>query len=165
MHRGCVTVHQNFALHLRPGSSDAKSPPGAMGTTGPPLCPCCGTALAQLKTTELQAAWAPREGVSWSSSARRPYFHFCQPCHMRIWPEDVRPPHSNRFCRPGQPSWQGRGERQRALLGDLCLNTSPPELYSAVAQEKARAARERRSEGRREADHSKHNAALMPRNW
>ena len=97
-----------------------RPPSGAMCAAGPPLCGC-GVKLAQLKTPALRSSWASREGVSWSESGRGPYFHFCQSCHLGIWPEDARPPVGNRFCRPGQPSWPGKGDRKRALLG-----TPPP---------------------------------------
>ena len=64
----------------------------------------------------------------------------------------ARPPVGNRFCRPGQPSWLGKGDRKHALLGDLCLAEAPLELYSAAAREQAQAARRRRSEACRQAE-------------
>ena len=119
-------------FELKRGSSNP-APFGAMCAAVPPLCPCGSHRVAQLKKPDLRSAWASREGVSWSHSAREPYFFFCQRCHMGIWPEDVRPPNSNRNCRPGQPSWTGKGERKRALLGDLCITQAPLEPYSAAA--------------------------------
>ena len=129
---------------------------------GPPVCSCGQHTLAQLKSPTLLQAWASMEGVSWSRGPRGPYFHFCQKCHLGIWSEDNRPPISNRFCRPARPSWEGRGQRSRCLLGDYFLTEPPPELYSAAAREQAKVAWKRRNQERKEAEAQRR---LNAQNW
>ena len=123
-----------------------------MNTAGPPLCPCGLRAVAPLKSHGIRNRWAEEEGISRSrvTSSKRggasvAYFHFCEECHARIWPDDRRPPNGNRWTRPAsrllptfQASLQGR---RRLLTGDLYITESPPELLSAEAQDQARCRR------------------------
>ena len=75
---------------------------------------------------------------------------------------DNRPPISNWFCRPARPSWEGRGQRSRCLLGDYFLTEPPPELYSAAAREQAKVAWKRRNQERKEAEAQRR---LNAQNW
>ena len=120
-----------------------------MSTAGPPLCPCGLRAVAPLKSHGIRNRWAEEEGISRSrvTSSKRggasvAYFHFCEECHARIWPDDRRPPNGNRWTRPASrlmPTFQASVQgRRRLLTGDLYITESPPELLSAGAQDQAR---------------------------
>ena len=109
-----------------------------MLAAGPPWCSCGRERLAMFKSDTMLSSWASREGISWSYTARGPYFHFCQPCHSETWAADIREPVGNRSTRPFTPSWRNQGAQWSLLMGHMCVRESPPEFCSSRAREQAR---------------------------
>jgi hypothetical protein len=105
---------------------------------GPPRCPCGEHLLAQLKTPEMRATWATREGISWSWYRGVAYFHFCHKCHNTHWRTDVRGAKGNRHTRPRDADPMA-GTASRKANGELFYLTAPaPEFLSPVVRQQAK---------------------------
>ena len=105
---------------------------------GPPRCPCGEHLLAQLKTPEMRATWATREGISWSWYRGVAYFHFCHKCHNTHWRTDVRGAKGNRHTRPRDADPMA-GTASRKANGELFYLTAPaPEFLNPVVRQQAK---------------------------
>ena len=98
---------------------------------GKPFCECGRRKLSNL-SPKLQLTWAASENEKWSrlEGGTLAYFKFCQECHMRRWPDDMR--QQGPWCRPAVAPWARWREEDdgvcRLLSGDFFLTRSPPEL-------------------------------------
>ena len=97
----------------------------ASGRSGKPWCPCGKTQLADL-TPAARMRWAEAEGVSWSMySERQAYFRFCQSCHMKYFPNDLRPVVGNRYSQPGTSLWQSACEKSCIKCASVHVSSHP----------------------------------------
>ena len=87
------------------------------GRNSKPLCPCGVHEVAEL-SERMRKDWAALKGTCWDFTGNRPWFFFCQACHMGIWNGDNRPAVGNRWTLPGQQraAWQKRGSVARLVF-------------------------------------------------
>ena len=96
---------------------------------GKPVC-ACGSKLTRLSDRML-LVWADHEGERWNwHTDVQAYFRFCQICHMKMWPEDMRCRGKN--CRPLTARWARFLDTSDGIArfesGDFYLTRPPPEL-------------------------------------
>ena len=64
-----------------------------MASRGPPPCPGCpyDRVCGELATEGQRTRWADRRGTQWDYGRRGcPWWHYCQKCHLTVWPYDFR---------------------------------------------------------------------------
>ena len=92
----------------------------------------CGKVLTDLRSPDLLARWARREGDAWSYRDNgTPYWNFCVACHMREWPHDRR--YNNASSRPAPPWLHVRHSGVCRLVAGDCFLTQPPLEVCAVS--------------------------------
>ena len=96
------------------------------------FCYCGQRHLSDLSAAA-RVRWAGSERVSWSwYSDKQAYFHFCQPCYMEYFPNDVRPKVGNRNTRPAVSLWHNAvgGNVSRLICGERLACSSEAGLSS-----------------------------------